>query len=114
MSFQMTRFSQKTIKLENGTFPDSRYLDPQRALPRPFHKQRDTLHPLRIPGLHPDFYEGYEEEEEEEEEESGETEESGADESADGPKSLLAIKTPVSVKRAIEAQLEAETAAGPR
>ena len=74
----------------------------------------DTLHPLRIPGLHPDFYEGYEEEEEEEEEESGETEESGADESGDGPKSLLAIKTPVSVKRAIEAQLEAETAAGPR
>ena len=72
------------------------------------------LHPLRIPGLHPDFYEGYEEEEEEEEEESEETEESGADESGDGPKSLLAIKTPVSVKRAIEAQLEAETAAGPR
>ena len=82
-----------------------------------FHKQIswwDTLHPLRIPGLHPDFYEGYEEEEEEEEEESEETEESGADESGDGPKSLLAIKTPVSVKRAIEAQLEAETAAGPR
>ena len=74
----------------------------------------DTLHPFRIPGLHPDFYEGYEEEEEEEEEESEETEESGADESGDGPKSLLAIKTPVSVKRAIEAQLEAETAAGPR
>ena len=84
-----------------------------RTLPRLFSKQRDTLHPLRIPGLHPDFYEGYEEEEEEEEE-SGETEESGADESGDGPKSLLAIKTPVSVKRAIEAQLEAETAAGPR
>ena len=67
--------------------------------------------------LHPAFYEGYEEEEEEveeEEEEAEETEEGGAAESGDGPKSLLAIKTPVSVKRAIEAQLEAETAAGPR
>jgi len=97
--------------------PPGMRLPPHMMRPGMMRGPRPGFPPMPPPhmlGLHPDFYEGYEEEEEEEEEESGETEESGADESADGPKSLLAIKTPVSVKRAIEAQLEAETAAGPR